>query len=452
MSRVGINFGNLGQSPRDAQRTRRALQRLSQVQTIALGDGLVQDSSGEISVNLGDGLDFSAGAVVVVTGAGLDLVGGEVVIADGGVTLDKLGALEAAGDLLTHDGVDHVVLPVGDDGQVLTVVDGVPAWADASGGAGNSVFSETPSGSVDGVNDTFILANPAVDGTVRVYRNGVRLAPGEDYAASVATITFESDAIPQTGDRLLVDYVINTDAPAYDPYYDRVLALSPVAYWPLIETSGTTADDAVGVNDGAYTNPSNYALADLALIDGNAAKSPKFSNPSSGQYGYVECGTGLTVFGSTTGAEYSLSVVARANRTGTTEAVFGRRNASSTTACAGYIGTSNGGFWVVRTRDTSTISPAPVEPGKTVHLCYVRLQIAGTWSHQLWINGVKVAEAAAPTGTTSVGSIPWVIGAARAGSNPDLGFDGWIGHAAIFDRALDPSEIADLAKLTDFPE
>jgi hypothetical protein len=36
-------------------------------------------------------------------------------------------------------------------------------------------------------------------------------------------------------------------------YSDLVLSLSPLAYWPLNETSGTTAVDLVGAHNGAYT-------------------------------------------------------------------------------------------------------------------------------------------------------------------------------------------------------
>lgn len=69
-------------------------------------------------------------------------------------------------------------------------------------------FNEVPTGTVNGSNDTFTLANTPTSGTVRLYVNGQRLkvGSGNDYTISSATITFESGAIPATGDVLLADY------------------------------------------------------------------------------------------------------------------------------------------------------------------------------------------------------------------------------------------------------
>lgn len=68
--------------------------------------------------------------------------------------------------------------------------------------------SETPSGTVNGVNDTFTLANTPTAGTVRLYVNGMRqnVGAGNDYTISGGTITFESASIPETGDVILADY------------------------------------------------------------------------------------------------------------------------------------------------------------------------------------------------------------------------------------------------------
>lgn len=69
------------------------------------------------------------------------------------------------------------------------------------------VWSETPSGSVNGSNTSFVLANTPQAGTVRVHQNGLRLfaGAGNDYTISGGTITFIT--APATGDTLLVDYV-----------------------------------------------------------------------------------------------------------------------------------------------------------------------------------------------------------------------------------------------------
>lgn len=133
-------------------------------------------------------------------------------LAANAVTLAKLGALTTKGDLLGHDGTDHQRLGVGADGTYL-VADAASTngfkWNAFTGLSTSSfVVGETPSGTVDGTNDTFTLANTPTSGTVRLYVNGVRMnaGVGNDYTISTNTITFLSGAIPQTGDVILADY------------------------------------------------------------------------------------------------------------------------------------------------------------------------------------------------------------------------------------------------------
>ena len=66
-------------------------------------------------------------------------------------------------------------------------------------------------------------------------------------------------------------------------YADAVLADSPVSYWKLDETSGTTAADAVGSNNGTYTG--GYTLNQTGI--------PSTGRPSvlfNGTSGYVDLG------------------------------------------------------------------------------------------------------------------------------------------------------------------
>ncbi len=76
-----------------------------------------------------------------------------------------------------------------------------------SGGV-TAVVSETPTGTIDGSNPTFTLANTPAAGTLQLYKNGVRQRAGasNDYTLSAATITFKAGAIPESGDWLLADY------------------------------------------------------------------------------------------------------------------------------------------------------------------------------------------------------------------------------------------------------
>jgi hypothetical protein len=68
------------------------------------------------------------------------------------------------------------------------------------------VDQETPSGTVDGANGSFVtsqVANPSA--SLMLFRNGLLMTPGVDYSLSGNTISFLS-AVPQTGDILTCSY------------------------------------------------------------------------------------------------------------------------------------------------------------------------------------------------------------------------------------------------------
>lgn len=71
----------------------------------------------------------------------------------------------------------------------------------------NFVTEETPSGSINGSNVTYTLANTPTAGTVKLFLNGIRLksGAGNDYTISTNTITVSTALI--SGDVLLTDYM-----------------------------------------------------------------------------------------------------------------------------------------------------------------------------------------------------------------------------------------------------
>ena len=71
----------------------------------------------------------------------------------------------------------------------------------------NFVIEETPSGSINGSNTAFTLANTPTAGTVKLYLNGVRQksGAGNDYTISTNTITMTT--APVSGDVLIADYM-----------------------------------------------------------------------------------------------------------------------------------------------------------------------------------------------------------------------------------------------------
>lgn len=73
--------------------------------------------------------------------------------------------------------------------------------------AATYVFGEVPTGSINGTNTVFTLANAPVGAAIFV--NGLRMTGNIDYSISGTTITFASESIPQSGDLLVVDYTHN---------------------------------------------------------------------------------------------------------------------------------------------------------------------------------------------------------------------------------------------------
>ncbi len=85
-----------------------------------------------------------------------------------------------------------------------------PNWFWLGFGVEPLVDNEIPTGTIDGTNDTFTIANDS-GGTEHLYKNGLRQTPGGvDYTYSVIstvpTIVFVAGNIPQPGDNLIVDY------------------------------------------------------------------------------------------------------------------------------------------------------------------------------------------------------------------------------------------------------
>lgn len=154
-------------------------------------------------------VDVAAGKIrnnnVVTTYAG-----GTVTVADDATSYIQVSS---AGSVTTNTvgftaGQFPIAVVVAASGDITSVTDS-RAWANIvdNSSAGTIVIREVPSGTINGVNDVFTLANTPTAGSEEVYLNGVLLqSGGEDYSISGDTITFVAGSIPQTGDRLLVSY------------------------------------------------------------------------------------------------------------------------------------------------------------------------------------------------------------------------------------------------------
>jgi len=92
-------------------------------------------------------------------------------------------------------------------GYVHGVTSAIQTQLNTKLAASNFVVREVPSGSINGSNTSFTLANTPTSGTEMVFLNGLlqESGAGNDYTISGGTITYL--AAPSTGDSLLVSYM-----------------------------------------------------------------------------------------------------------------------------------------------------------------------------------------------------------------------------------------------------
>lgn len=102
--------------------------------------------------------------------------------------------------------VHRVTIAPSDGARVVVVAKPGPPGPTGPSGAGTGVFNETPSGTQDGVNAVFTLANTPQSGSTTVYRNGLREVLGTGYTATSSTLTFSTP--PLSSDVIRVDYLM----------------------------------------------------------------------------------------------------------------------------------------------------------------------------------------------------------------------------------------------------
>lgn len=78
----------------------------------------------------------------------------------------------------------------------------------ALGGTSNNVAGEVPTGVIDGTNADFTLSFIPAAGSLKVYRNGLKMREGgaNDYTLAANVVTFTPDALPEVGSVVEVDY------------------------------------------------------------------------------------------------------------------------------------------------------------------------------------------------------------------------------------------------------
>lgn len=227
------------------------------------------------------------------------------------------------------------------------------------------------------------------------------------------------------------------------PYYRRILAMFPVAYWPLNEASGTTMTDIKNGYNGTYTA---VTLGQPGIGDGLTAA---FFNGTSA-YAQI-LGANLTNLAAAFNKdEFTIMAWARVANAGVWSDATQRRIL--------YFGFSvdeaNNHFYL--RKNTTANQARGGRAGNAVHraIDYTTSGPTG-WFHlamrssmtegavRLYYNGAEVG-----TPGTGIAAIQGSIAKAQfAMTDAAYLWSGWLAHIALFNRALSPSEIQKAATL-----
>jgi hypothetical protein len=163
---------------------------------------LTRQTSGQLLFGQGAGADLAWASMsgdATITNAGLITIGNNVITAakmarqpTGSIAIGQGAGTDLAWQTVSGDATLSAA-------GVLTINAGTFLNA-------HQVKNETPSGTVNGVNVTFVLANTPLSGTLTLYLNGLEQegGAGNDYTISGATITFTN--APVSGDKVRADY------------------------------------------------------------------------------------------------------------------------------------------------------------------------------------------------------------------------------------------------------
>lgn len=223
-------------------------------------------------------------------------------------------------------------------------------------------------------------------------------------------------------------------------YTNKVVALSPIAYWPMAESSGSTALDASGnARNGAYTG---VTLGQPGIGDGRTAAgfdgATSFNNIFS-----------ASLAGAFSGAAGTLALWAQVSGAGVwsdgTQRRFVRLNVDASnyvliyrTAINNQIACEYSAGGTIKTRTISSISSTGW------------IHIAITWSASndqviAYLNGAQQGATLTGLGVFagSLVSGSTVVGATT--TVPALVWSGNLAHAAIFSSALSAAQVLSLA-------
>ena len=224
-------------------------------------------------------------------------------------------------------------------------------------------------------------------------------------------------------------------------YRERVLATSPVAYWPMTEQGGTIAADATG---NGYTGTYARNVATMGTESGPTLNqtAPTFDGTNDYMDGYsaglsaamgdMSAGTfaaWVRVASAGTWTDSTLRQIARITSAGSADFIIVRKNSSA----------NNWNFQHKGGATTKSTSPASNSSTDWIHVAFTWLEGGTTIAYQ---NGVAISTSSSGVGAWSGSVSAAYVGAASA--SPAEPWSGALAHTAIWTRALSPAEISTL--------
>jgi hypothetical protein len=220
-------------------------------------------------------------------------------------------------------------------------------------------------------------------------------------------------------------------SPAEQTYSEFIISLSSTAYWRLGESSGTTAADEIGSNDGAYTN--GPLLGQTGLITGD----PDTCIRLDGTNDFVTMGDVLNPGTS----DFSVVIWINAD-TLTTNRLIQKRGTGGGGATGGWQISTSAGNWNNIFVDAGDGSYSQINTssahGVTTGSIFM---VSITWKNstgvlKLYINDTHVATGSntgTPAGKSITTTRPMTIGCAdNGGGTRSQFFDGFEDEAAIW--------------------
>ncbi|MBI3295692.1 MAG: LamG domain-containing protein [Deltaproteobacteria bacterium] len=215
-------------------------------------------------------------------------------------------------------------------------------------------------------------------------------------------------------------------------YRNQILADSPIGYWRLGESSGTTATDLSGsAHDGTYTN--TPTLAQTGVLTGDSNTSVSFSAASSQ---YVDIGTSNDY---TNTGVISLEAWFKTTDRTVPQFIMGHGNGTSDYVLSVGYTTKKVQFWT-NGGGPSVSSTTDISNDTWYHVVAVRTGSTGDWTFKIYLNGIL--DATATSTTSEPGSVPntnLCIG--RDGSYTEYYFGGTLQEVAVYNSALTATQV-----------